>query len=110
MIDWTRVAELREEIGPEEFDEVAELFLLEVEDTLGRLDEAIQDAPQMQQLLHFLKGSALNLGFRAMAAMCNQDHRDPVPGQAEIDVSGLKALYARSLAEFEAEYRNRFAA
>lgn len=110
MIDWTRVAELRDEIGPEDFDEVAELFLLEVEDTLGRLDAAMHDASQMQELLHFLKGSALNLGFRAVSVMCNRDQRKPATGQAELDIPGLKALYAESRAEFETEYRNRFAA
>ncbi|WP_442970022.1 hypothetical protein [Roseovarius sp. ZX-A-9] len=31
MIDWSRVAELRSEIGAEDFDEVVELFLEEVE-------------------------------------------------------------------------------
>lgn len=67
MIDWTRVAELRAEIGAEDFDEVAELFLMEVEDTLSRLSRASADVTQMQELLHFLKGSALNLGFSDMS-------------------------------------------
>ena len=44
MIDWTRVEELRNEIGPEDFAEVAELFLMEVEDTLSRLGTAKNDA------------------------------------------------------------------
>ena len=36
MIDWNRVAALREEVGAEDFDEVVELFLQEVdEERLG---------------------------------------------------------------------------
>ena len=45
MIDWDRVSELREEIGAEDYEEVAELFLMEVEDTLAQLDGAILTLP-----------------------------------------------------------------
>jgi len=110
MIDWTRVAELRDEIGPEDFDEVAELFLMEVEDTLAKLSGAANDAPQMQELLHFLKGSALNLGFRAVSTLCNQGELDAANGDVTIDIAALTSLYSRSRAEFEAEYKQRFAA
>ena len=37
MIDWPRVAELRDEIGVTEFDEVVPLFLQEVEATIADL-------------------------------------------------------------------------
>jgi HPt (histidine-containing phosphotransfer) domain-containing protein len=110
MIDWTRVAELRDEIGPEDFDEVAELFLMEVEDTLGQLGGAMHNPPQMQELLHFLKGSALNLGFRAVSTLCNQSELDAANGQITIDIDALKSLYSQSRAEFEVEYQQRFIA
>ena len=110
MIDWTRVAELRDEIGPEDFDEVAELFLMEVEDTLGQLSGAKDDAAQMQDLLHFLKGSALNLGFSAVSEMCNAGEQDAAKGHVTVDIGGLKSLYTQSRAEYEAEYQKRFAA
>lgn len=109
MIDWTRVAELRDEIGPEDFDEVAELFLMEVEDTLGQLSGATDDAAQMQDLLHFLKGSALNLGFRAVSTMCNDGEQDAADGRITVDIEALKSLYAQSRAEYEVEYKKRFA-
>ena len=32
MIDWARVSELRDEVGAEDFEEVVQLFLAEVED------------------------------------------------------------------------------
>ena len=34
MIDWTRVSELRDEVGAEDFDEVVELFLEEVDEAI----------------------------------------------------------------------------
>ena len=37
MIEWDRVAELRDEVGAEDFAEVVELFLDEVEATLARI-------------------------------------------------------------------------
>lgn len=110
MIDWTRVTELRDEIGPEDFHEVAELFLMEVEDTLGQLSKATNDPPQMQELLHFLKGSALNLGFRQVSALCNQGETDAAEGKITIDIDALKTLYAKSRAEFEAEFHERYVA
>ena len=61
MIDWPRVTELREEVGAEDFGEVVEIFLEEVEEVIGKLEGG--DRGQLEQDLHFLKGSALNLGF-----------------------------------------------
>lgn len=40
MINWKRVNELRDEIGPEDFAEVVELFLEEVEQVIDKLREA----------------------------------------------------------------------
>ncbi|MFP7569372.1 Hpt domain-containing protein [Marivita sp. S2033] len=105
MIDWTRIAELRDEIGVDDFDEVAELFLMEVEDTLSRLDSTVDDPIQLHELLHFLKGAALNLGFSDMSKMCESGNNG-----AGIELADLKSLYAESRALFEREYGQRFAA
>ena len=110
MIDWARVTQLRDEIGAEDFDEVAELFLLEVEDTLSRLDAARGDIGQMQELLHFLKGAAINLGFRQVSALCSQGEADAAGGRLTVDIAALKSLYAQSRAAFEEGYHDRFAA
>ncbi len=110
MIDWTRVADLRGEIGAEDFEEVAELFLMEVEDTLSRLNGAATDAAQMQELMHFLKGSALNLGFSDLSAVCSSGEEDAAKGQITVDIAQLKDLYAQSRGLFESEYTQRFAA
>lgn len=100
MIDWDRVAELRSEIGAEGFAEVLELFLDEVESVvmnLGRKPGKLGDE------LHFLKGSAWNLGFRAFGAICQEGERRCNAGTAaEIDIPAILDCYARSKAQFMA--------
>jgi len=68
MIDWARVDELRTDLGAEDFDEITALFLEEVE---GRL-ETLMDSQGVRLVedLHFLKGSAANLGFAEMRRVC----------------------------------------
>ena len=110
MIDWNRVAELRDEIGAEDFGEVAELFLMEVEETLSNLDKAVSDPAQMQDLMHFLKGSALNLGFRAMSDVCGSAEADAAQGNIQVTPEALKKLYEDSRTQFETELDKRFAA
>ncbi len=98
MIDWERVAELRSEIGAEGFAEVLELFLDEVEGVvmnLGRKAEKLGDD------LHFLKGSAWNLGFRGFGAMCQDGERRCAAGNcASVDVDAILECYARSKTQF----------
>lgn len=110
MIDWLRVSELRCEIGPDDFAEVAELFLMEVEDTLSRLQSVEDDPQEVQELMHFLKGSALNLGFSQLSDMCSVAERNAALGTVSIDLPVLKQLYRQSRAVFETEYSRRFAA
>lgn len=76
MIDWERVAELQEEVGAEDFQDVVALFCEEVEDALARLGS---DHQKDAETLHFLKGSALNLGFETMAALCRQAEQSGQP-------------------------------
>lgn len=110
MIDWTRVSELRDEIGSDDFAEVADMFLMEVEETLSQLDSAKHNVAQIRELTHFLKGSALNLGFSKFADMCNAAELAAATGQIDIDIPAVLHLYTASRAEFEAEYAQRFAA
>ncbi|MBV0913536.1 Hpt domain-containing protein [Anianabacter salinae] len=91
MIDWTRVNDLRFEIGEDGFPEVVELFLEEVEEVMARLLSAGDAADED---LHFLKGSALNLGFAELARLC-----DTGTGT----VADLAACYDQSKAEFLAK-------
>ncbi|MFP7672366.1 Hpt domain-containing protein [Marivita sp. S0852] len=110
MIDWVRVSELRSEIGADDFEEVANLFLTEVEDTLLRLDAAAGNNAEMQALMHFLKGSALNLGFSDLSILCSKGESDAAQGHVTFDPQALKDLFAQSRKAFETEYPKRYAA
>ncbi len=80
MIDWNRVEELRREIGEGGFAEVLDLFWDEVESILDRLSN--QSAPQLEADLHFLKGSAWNLGFTGFGAHCQHGEKMAAQGLA----------------------------
>ena len=96
MIDWKRVEELRTEIGLDGFAEVAEMFLEEAEATV----QALESGPAPEDLegqLHFLKGSALNLGLSDLAAICQEGERKAAAGQgAAVDCGQVAAIYHAS--------------
>lgn len=81
MIDWLRVAELRSEIGEDDFGEVVELFLEEVEEVIARLRTGTPESA-LGSDLHFLKGSALNLGFRDLSDICAAGEKQAATGNA----------------------------
>ncbi|RMD88825.1 MAG: Hpt domain-containing protein [Alphaproteobacteria bacterium] len=106
MIDWNRVQELRDEVGAEDFDDVVEVFLAEMDEIMERLGTA-EEAVVSSDELHFLKGSALNLGFRALGALC----ADSEQALRESAVAGAPAApllrcYGESRAEFLASLRS----
>jgi len=71
MFDWNRVTQLREEIGEADFGEVVALFLEEVDEVIVRLGAGF-DPETLAADFHFLKGSALNLGFLQFATLCQK--------------------------------------
>lgn len=96
MIDWRRVEELREEIGVDGFVEVADMFLDEAEQAVRALQSGIGGG-QIEGQLHFLKGSALNLGLSELAAICQEGERKAATGQGgSIDVDQVAAVYRES--------------
>lgn len=68
IVDWARVRELHDEIGAEDFDDIAEMFLDEVAEAIENL-AAAETAQNMEADLHFIKGSALNIGFASLATI-----------------------------------------
>ncbi len=103
MINWKRVNELRDEIGPEDFAEVVELFLEEVEKVIEKLREA-PDFGTLGEDLHFLKGSALNLGFRSFSILCQTGETASGEGTADsVDIATVLASYEESKIEFQAK-------
>lgn len=100
MIDWARVDELCHEIGFDGFAEVVELFLDEVEDVVMRLGSA-PNPVNYEQDLHFLKGSAWNLGFTDFGALCQDGERKAAGGQADsVDIRAVISSYGASKAVF----------
>lgn len=110
MINWDRVAELREEVGEEDFEEVVELFLDEVDAEVDNLCND-QDATALASLLHFLKGSALNLGFQEFSDLCSAGERRAGQCDAgDIDVDAIRLCYQASRAEFVSRLKQTRAA
>jgi HPt (histidine-containing phosphotransfer) domain-containing protein len=100
MIDWKRVEELRDEIGADGFAEVADMFLEEAEGAVRALLRGIP-AEEVEGQLHFLKGSALNLGLSELAAICQDGERSAAVGEAAlVDVSLVASVYRASRAAF----------
>ncbi len=101
MIDWERVAELRDEIGNDDFAEVVQLFLDEAGGAIKALDA---DAADFGAQLHFLRGSAWNLGFRAFGDLCHRGEQLCAAGNAQqVDVASLRRCYRESCDVFLAQ-------
>ncbi len=100
MIDWTRLSELRREIGDEDLAEVAACFLEEADEVVARLDRC-GSPPDLAAQLHFLKGSALNLGLVDFARLCQEGERRLSSGNfAMQDLPRLVAVYEASKSAF----------
>jgi len=110
MILWSRVTELRDEVGADDFQEVIDLFLDEVEEVIDRL-RADADRSQLEQDLHFLKGSALNLGFATFSDLCQDGERLAAGGKAgDVDLAAIVDGYDRSKVAFFDGLREHLAA
>lgn len=108
MIDWDRVAALREEVGSEDFDEVVELFLHEVDEEIGNLSANVNPA-ELAEKLHFLKGSALSLGFREFSGLCQSGETALAhDASTQVDIDALHASYKLSRVAFLSELPDRF--
>ncbi|GAB4381870.1 Hpt domain-containing protein [Albidovulum sp.] len=96
MIDWSRIRELRAEIGEDGLAEVVEMFLDEVEQVVMRLREK-PEPERLEEDLHFLKGGAWNLGFAEFGAQCQHGERLAAAGRAgEVDVAAVTEAYFAS--------------
>jgi len=110
MINWDRVAELREEVGVDDFAEIIELFLEEVDAIINLLRDG-QGLSDLEAHLHFLKGSALNLGFAKFAELCQAGETAAAQGRCEdVDLGGVITVYDSARAVFLEQSPKRFAA
>ncbi|MGV6803224.1 MAG: Hpt domain-containing protein [Ruegeria sp.] len=100
MIHWPRVRQLRNEVGSEEFDEVIRIFMEEVAEVILRL-KADSARSEIEQNLHFLKGSALSLGFESLSKLCQDGERRAAAGEgAEVDLNAITEAFANSRTAF----------
>ena len=110
MIDWSTVNNLREEVGAEDFGEVVDLFLEEVESVIARMRET-PDPEQLEADLHFLKGSALSFGFGTFSGLCETGERMAGKGQgAQVNLQEIFDAFDVSKAQFLTDLPQRFAA
>ncbi len=107
MINWERVAELREDFGAEGFEEMIEVFLDEVTTGLQRLGAAATpDA--MRAEFHFLKGAALNMGFDEIAGLCAQGEELSEAGQdASTERARIMVQLPQDCAEFTRDWHRK---
>lgn len=82
MLDWEQIKTLQDQVGAEDFDEIVELFLEETQEIIDRLKASITPNT-LEEELHFLKGSALNLGFRALSNLCQVGEAQSAQGNAQ---------------------------
>lgn len=100
MIEWSRVKELQGEVGADDFGEVVELFLEEVEEVITRL-ETKPSCDNLEQDLHFLKGSALSLGFLGFSRLCHDGEQKSAAGHAEtVDIGAIISEFRVSKDDF----------
>ena len=89
---------------------MVEIFLEEVEETIDAISKVVpQD--QIEGHLHFLKGSALNLGFAEFSDLCQSGESAAAQGNfSEISLPDVVGSYQRSKAEFLQSLEDRYAA
>ncbi|WP_354004065.1 Hpt domain-containing protein [Pseudotabrizicola algicola] len=91
--------DLRSEIGVEDFGEIVTVFLQEADEVVSRLI-TLTDARSIENDLHFLKGSALNLGFADLALICQSGERRAASGFTDVCTQAVVDSYQRSRSAF----------
>jgi HPt (histidine-containing phosphotransfer) domain-containing protein len=102
MIDWARVTELKAEVGADDFSEIVAMFLEEADLVVARISPDL-GAKALCDDCHFLKGAALNLGFRALAGLCQAGETRAAHGDVGADLDALRDCYAASCQDLFAQ-------
>lgn len=99
MIDWARINDLRSEIGEDDFLEVVAMFLEETDDVVVQL-AGPSNLNTVEDRLHFLKGSALNLGLTDLARLCQNGEKSAASGDvASVDLLAVTDSYRAAKTE-----------
>lgn len=104
MIDWEKITELHDEIGADDFGEVAMLFLSDADLTIAALDTA----KGLEASMHYLKGSALTLGFSDLAQLCRHGEQAAAAGRCDaVDPAAIRDCFSATRERFLAELPDR---
>lgn len=95
MLDWTRVEELRNEVGGDDFEEIVAMFLEETDEAIGQL-ASCGSAHELERTLHSLKGSALNIGLAGFAGLCQSGEKQAAAGRCDLDLAHVRETYFQS--------------
>lgn len=98
-MDWTRIDQLRDEVGEDSLAEVLLMFLEETDEVVKNLDGSA-GAQTVESDMHFLKGAAMNIGFDRVAVLCQTAETEAAKGRTDtIDVQPILDHYAKDRAE-----------
>ncbi len=102
MINWDQVKQLEDDIGAEDFGDVVVMFIEEVDEAVDNLRaKAELTAQELASAMHFLKGSAANLGFNEFSEMCSRGEKSAESGvRNDVDIPQVIALYDASKLAF----------
>ena len=100
MIDWIRIDELRDEVGQDDFGDIVGVFFEEVQEALENLRRSDTVVTLLGQL-HFLQGSALNLGFSNFAAICrNEENSLQKDSSHTVEIDKICGAFSSSKQQF----------
>jgi HPt (histidine-containing phosphotransfer) domain-containing protein len=108
MINWDQVKQLEEDIGAEDFGDVVVMFIEEVDEAVDNLRAEPQlSDDDLASAMHFLKGSAANLGFKDFADYCSDGEKMAQTGNStQVDLTKVITLYDQSKSMFLGEVSN----
>jgi len=102
MIDWKRIAELREDLGEDDVHALAQMFFEEADQVIDRLRQGGAGGT-LEADMHFLAGSALSIGFVRLGTLCADYERLAAEGNSVmIDTGAVIRCYDQSVVEFRA--------
>lgn len=95
MIDWTRMNELRDDVGADAMAELMALFVQEMDDAVAAL-RANAPPQSVAADLHFLRGAAANIGLVDVVAQCEAGEATARAGTPLPDgtIERLRTAYA----------------
>ncbi|NNJ68390.1 MAG: Hpt domain-containing protein [Boseongicola sp.] len=100
MIDWNRIEELKSEVGEDDFAEVVEMFFEEVAEALERL--SVYSTETVAKDLHFVKGSALNIGLSRVSELCRAaEAAFREAPDADLNINAIQTAFNNSKTELK---------